>query len=758
MKSRPSAPSATATTPKSGSTGSGSAGPGSARARSVDRGLADQVDRLLARTQHDPHSFLGVHPDGDDVVVRAFRPGGDAPTVVVDGDERTEIAMREIDARGLYEARLPGRRMPLDYRLRDAGFSESGRDPYAFLPSIGDLDLHLVGEGRHWHLGEVLGAHARDLGDTAGIGFVVWAPAARSVALVGDFNGWDDRTLPMRTLGSSGLWELFVPYAHPGDRYKYSVHGRDGSVRLHADPVAARTEVPPDNASVVFETAYQWSDRAWMAARETGDGAEPQPMSVYEFHPGSWRQGLDWRSLASQVADHVCDLGFTHVELMPVMEHPFSGSWGYQVTGFYAPTARYGNPDDFRAFVDELHCRGIGVILDWVPAHFPRDDWALARFDGTALYEHDDPRRGAHPDWGTLIFNYGRNEVRNFLIGSALAWLRDFHVDALRVDAVASMLYLDYSRREGEWVPNRYGGREDLEAVDFIRELNEVIASEAPGAYTVAEESTAWGGVSRPVADGGLGFRYKWNMGWMHDTLDYFAREGVYRRFHHNELTFSMVYAYSERYVLPLSHDEVVHGKRSLLGRMPGDRWQQLANLRSLYAYMWAHPGKKLLFMGGELAQEHEWNHEASIDWGLRNVPGHAGMESLLRDLNRVYRCEPALWSDDDPAAFRWLEADDADHNVFAFVRFDSRRDGGARPVVCVANLSPVPRHDYQLRMPSGGVWDELVDSDSSYYGGSDVGNGGSLSADAGEYHGCEHSARLVLPPLGVLWLGRRGD
>ncbi len=632
--------------------------------------LAEQVDRLLSRTHHDPHSFLGAHAQGDHVVVRAFRPGRDAPTVVVDDGE---IEMRAIDERGLYQAVIEGRKMPLDYMLRDAGFSESGPDPYSFLPSIGELDLHLVGEGRHWRLGEVLGAHVRTMRATGGTGFVVWAPAARGVALVGDFNGWDDRTLPMRTLGSSGLWELFVPFAHAGDRYKFAVHGDDGSLRLHADPVATRTEAPPHNASVIFESTYEWSDGAWIAARETADGTAPQPTSVYELHAGSWRQGLDWRSLAQQVADHVCDLGFTHVELMPVMEHPFSGSWGYQVTGFFAPTARFGSPDDFRAFVDELHCRGVGVILDWVPAHFPRDDWALARFDGTALYEHDDPRRGAHPDWGTLIFNFGRTEVRNFLIASTLAWVRDYHVDALRVDAVASMLYLDYSRREGEWIPNRYGGREDLEAVDFVRELNEVLRAKRPARTTIAEESTAWAGVSRPVADGGLGFRYKWNMGWMHDTLDYFSREPIYRRFHHNQLTFSMVYAYSERYVLPLSHDEVVHGKRSLLGRMPGDRWQQLANLRTLYAYMWAHPGRKLLFMGGELAQEREWDHESSVDWWLRGIPAHAGMESLVRDLNGLYRSEPALWSDDDPAAFRWLEADDADHNVFAFVRFDAR-------------------------------------------------------------------------------------
>jgi 1,4-alpha-glucan branching enzyme len=529
------------------------------------------------------------------------------------------------------------------------------------------------------------------------------------------------------------------------------VHARDGSVRLHADPVAQRTEVPPENASIVFASEYEWHDDAWISRR-----ANPtlnRPMSIYEVHPGSWRVGLDWRALAHQLADHVSDLGFTHVELMPVMEHPFSGSWGYQVTGFYAPTARFGTPDEFRAFVDILHGRGIGVILDWVPAHFPRDEWALARFDGTALYEHDDPRRGAHPDWGTLIFNYGRNEVRNFLLGSAATWVRDYHVDALRVDAVASMLYLDYSRNEGEWIPNAYGGREDFDAIQFVRELNDVVAREAPGTYAIAEESTAWSGVSHPIDEGGLGFAYKWNMGWMHDTLEYFSREPVYRRFHHHELTFSMVYAYSEHYVLPLSHDEVVHGKRSLLGRMPGDRWQQLANLRALYAYMWAHPGKKLLFMGGELAQEREWSHERSIDWELRDVPGHAGVEAFVRDLNRVYRQEPALCADDDPAAFAWLEANDADHNVFAFVRLDP---AGGRPVAFVVNLSPVPRHDYHLALPEPGEWEELLDSDSSYYGGSDVGNGGAVTADCGPRHDQPASTRLSLPPLGALLLAPR--
>jgi 1,4-alpha-glucan branching enzyme len=464
---------------------------------------------------------------------------------------------------------------------------------------------------------------------------------------------------------------------------------------------------------------------------------------------------MSWRDLAEQLADHVTGLGFTHAELMAVLEHPFAGSWGYQVTGFFAPTARFGDPDDFRAFVDVLHGRGLGVIVDWVPAHFPRDEWALARFDGTALYEHDDPRRGFHPDWGTLIFNYGRTEVRNFLLASAATWVRDFHVDALRVDAVASMLYLDYSREPGQWLPNIRGGRENLEAVDFLRELNEVVRAESPGAIAIAEESTAWPGVTAPVGDGGLGFGMKWNMGWMHDTLEYFQREPIHRRFHHDELTFSMVYAYSERFVLPLSHDEVVHGKRSLLGRMPGDRWQQFANLRALYAYMWAHPGKKLLFMGGEFAQEREWDHDRRLDWELRERPEHAGIERLITDLNERYRAEPALWTgDDDPAAFAWLEGTDADHNVFVFARRDP---GGGRTVVCMMNLSPVPRHDYRVGLPEAGTWVEILDTDSRFYGGSDVGNGGSVVADPRDRDE-GGVARLVLPPLGVLWLGHEED
>jgi 1,4-alpha-glucan branching enzyme len=712
--------------------------------------VVHELERLLARVQHDPHRLLGIHPSADGAVVRAYVPSGGVPSVLVDGEVR---AMRVVDRRGLYALTLPGAGVDQPYQLVLPDELEPVDDPYHFLPSLGELDLHLLREGSHRQLGCVLGAQVREHRGVLGTSFAVWAPGARAVSLVADCNRWDDRTLPMRSLGSSGVWELFVPAAVPGTRYKYAIHGADGRVRLHADPVAQWNEVPPASASVVFASTHHWTDDAWLARRAAEAGAA-RPMSVYEVHPGSWRPGRGWRALAGELADYVTDLGFTHVELMAVLEHPFSGSWGYQVTGYFAPSSRWGTPDDFRAFVDELHRRDVGVIVDWVPAHFPRDDWALARFDGTALYEHQDPRRGLHPDWGTFIFNYGRTEVRNFLLASAATWVRDFHVDALRVDAVASMLYLDYSREPGQWQPNVRGGREDLDAVAFLRDLNSWLPDVAPGACAIAEESTAWPGVTAPVRDGGLGFAEKWNMGWMHDTLEYFQREPIHRRFHHDELTFAMIYAYSERYILPLSHDEVVHGKRSLLGRMPGDRWQQLANLRALFAFMWAHPGKKLLFMGGELAQEQEWDHARALDWHLLDDPGHRGIQALVGDLNRRYRAEPALWTgDDDPHGFQWLEGTDADHNVFAFVRHDVRgRDvQGGRPVVCVANLSPVPRHEYGIGFPAAGEWDEILDTDSRFYGGSDLGNGGAVAvAPAGDAGG---HARLVLPPLGVLWL-----
>jgi 1,4-alpha-glucan branching enzyme len=585
----------------------------------------------------------------------------------------------------------------------------------------------------------------------------VWAPNAEAVSVVGDFNGWNAALDPLRSLGDSGIWEGLVEGAQPGQRYKYELRSRTGEVLQKADPYAFATEHPPRTASVIFHSEYEWSDADWLERRRVSE-PHAQPMSIYEVHLGSWRlnplegnRPLTYLELADELAAYASDLGFTHVELLPVMEHPFSGSWGYQVTGYFAPTSRFGSPDDFRAFVDRLHGHGIGVILDWVPAHFPRDEFALARFDGTALYEHADPRRGAHPDWGTLVFNFGRHEVRNFLLANALFWLREFHADGIRVDAVASMLYLDYSRREGEWVPNVFGGNEDLEAVAFLKDLNEVIHAREPGVVSAAEESTAWPGVSRPTYLGGLGFGFKWNMGWMHDTLDYFQRDPVYRRFHHHQLTFSLMYAFSENFVLPLSHDEVVHGKGSLYSKMPGDRWQKLANVRALLAYMWAHPGKKLLFMGGEFAQEQEWSHDRSLDWHLLEQADHAGVQALVRELNRIYRDEAALWvHDHDPSGFRWLEANDASANVLAFARY--AKDGSCA-LVCACNLSPVPREEYRLGLPQAGRWREALNTDSTYYGGSDVGNLGGVEAEAVPWHEQPFSAEVVLPPLGVVWL-----
>ena len=618
---------------------------------------------------------------------------------------------------------------------------------------LGELDLYLAGAGRHEELYAKLGAHVVE----GGVAFAVWAPNAEAVSVVGDFNGWNAASDPLRSLGDSGIWEGLVEGAQPGQRYKYELRSRTGEVLQKADPYAFATEHPPRTASVIFRSEYEWSDSDWLERRRASE-PHAQPLSIYEVHLGSWRlnplegnRPLTYPELADELAAYATDLGFTHVELLPVMEHPFSGSWGYQVTGYFAPTSRFGSPDDFRAFVDRLHGHGIGVILDWVPAHFPRDEFALARFDGTALYEHADPRRGAHPDWGTLVFNLGRHEVRNFLLANALFWLREFHADGIRVDAVASMLYLDYSRQEGEWVPNLFGGNEDLEAVAFLKELNEGLYAREPGVVSAAEESTAWPGVSRPTYLGGLGFGFKWNMGWMHDTLDYFQRDPVYRRFHHHQLTFSLMYAFSENFVLPLSHDEVVHGKGSLYSKMPGDRWQKLANVRALLAYMWAHPGKKLLFMGGELAQEQEWSHDRSLDWHLLEQADHAGVQALVRELNRIYREEAALWEcDHDPAGFRWLEANDASANVLAFARYST---DGSRVLVCVCNLAPVPRPDYRLGLPQSGRWRELLNTDSTYYGGSDVGNLGGVESEATPWHDQPFSAPVTLPPLGVVWL-----
>jgi 1,4-alpha-glucan branching enzyme len=719
---------------------------------------APDLERLVRREHADPHSILGAHPHDGGVVVRAFRPAAAAVRVVVEGED--PVALESVHPGGVFEGVVDGAELPLSYHLEvdypDAGTVEV-EDPYRFPPTIGELDLHLIGEGRHEELWERLGAHVRELDGVSGTSFAVWAPSGRAVSVVGDFNLWDGRVHPMRSLGGSGIWELFLPGVGSGATYKYEILAPDGELRLKADPVAFAAEVPPKTASVVWDSAHQWRDADWLAKRAKSVPLNG-PMSIYEVHLGSWRlnpmegnRSLSYLELADELAAYALDMGFTHLELLPVMAHPFAGSWGYQVTGYFAPTPRYGSPDDFRTFVDRLHGHGLGVILDWVPAHFPRDDFALARFDGTALYEHADPRRGSHPDWGTLVFNYGRHEVRNFLISNALYWLREYHADGIRVDAVASMLYLDYSREEGQWVPNQFGGNEDLDAVAFLKELNEVVHGREPGTISAAEESTAWPGVSRPTYLGGLGFGFKWNMGWMHDTLAYFQQDPVYRRWHHHELTFSLVYAFTENFILPLSHDEVVHGKGSLIGKMPGDWWQKRANLRSLYAFMWAHPGKKLLFMGGELAQGAEWSAERSLDWHLLENPDHAGIQRLVRDLNRTYRDEPALWEMDfEPTGFYWIEANDAADNVVAFARRDV---SGDRVLVFVANLSPVPRHGYRLGLPRAGRWREELNTDSNFYGGTDTGNFGGVEAEALGWQGQPYSAEVSLPPLGALWL-----
>jgi 1,4-alpha-glucan branching enzyme len=715
------------------------------------------ADRLNAREHPQPHAYLGAHPDGDGVIVRAWRPA--AASVAVVAGRGKPVPLEQVHPAGVFEGLIPKAELPLSYRF-DVDYGDGtqpAEDPYRFLPTIGELDLHLVGEGRHEELWEKLGAHVREIDGVRGTAFAVWAPSARSVSVVGDFNFWDGRIHPMRSLGSSGIWEVFLPGVGAGNRYKFEILTQDGEVRLKADPLAFETEVPPKTASVVSESTHEWTDETWLKSRRESVPLEG-PMSIYEVHLGSWRlnplegnRSLSYLELADELAAYARDMGFTHIELMPVMAHPFAGSWGYQVTGYFAPTPRFGSPDDFKAFVDRLHSHGLGVILDWVPAHFPRDDFALARFDGTALYEHADPRRGAHPDWGTLIFNYGRSEVRNFLVSNALFWLREYHADGIRVDAVASMLYLDYSREAGEWVPNEHGGREDLDAVAMLKEFNEVTHAREPGIVSAAEESTAWPGVSRPTYLGGLGFGFKWNMGWMHDTLSYFQQDPVHRRWHHHELTFSLVYAFTENFILPLSHDEVVHGKGSLITKMPGDRWQKRANLRSLYAYMWAHPGKKLLFMGQEFAQEAEWSEERSLDWHLLENPEHAGIQALVRDLNLRYRNEPALWEMDfDHTGFWWIEANAAEDNVFAFAR---RSKDSERVIVFAANLSPVPRHGYRIGFPRSGRWVEALNTDSTYYGGSDVGNLGGVVAEPMGWHSQPFSAEVTLPPLGALWL-----
>ena len=704
------------------------------------------LDSIVDGRHHDPHSVLGAHVADDATEVRVLRPMAKSVEVIAEGAAYSATHLH----RGIWLAQLPTNTVT-DYALSvDYGNgSIPADDCYRFPPTIGELDLHLISEGRHERLWEALGAHVRQWHGVWGVSFSVWAPNAQGVRVVGDFNHWDGTSHPMRSMGSSGVWELFVPLIGAGQHYRFNLLGRDGLWRTKSDPMACATQCPPANASLVFQSHYQWQDSDWMTARAQCD-PHNQPMSTYEVHLGSWRQGKSYRELAVELVEYVVEHGFTHLELMPVAEHPFAPSWGYQVTSYYAPTARFGDPDDFRFLVDACHQAGVGVIVDWVPAHFPKDEWALACFDGTPLYEHGDPRRGEHPDWGTLVFDFGRPEVRNFLVANALFLLQEFHIDGLRVDAVASMLYLDYSRADGEWAPNQYGGRENLEAVAFLQEMNATVYGRVPGVVTIAEESTAWPGVTRPTEHGGLGFGLKWNMGWMHDTLGYITHEPIHRKYHHNEMTFPLMYAWSENYVLPISHDEVVHGKGSLLGRMPGDTWQRLANLRAYLAYMWAHPGKQLVFMGCEFAQPAEWSQAHGLDWWILDQPSHQAALRHLTALNRLYRQTPALWQrDNDPGGFQWIVGDDAEANVLAWARYDH----AGNPLVSVTNFSPVVRNDYLLGLPRPGLWHEVLNTDAIDFGGSGVGNLGSVFAEPDEAHGMPNHCRLTLPPLATVWL-----
>ena len=727
-----------------------SSGPSRRASRTPRPVFAEELSALAAGVHADPHRVLGAHVEDGTVTVRTLRPMADR-VVVVTADGELEA---QHEHQGVWAAVLPGDEVP-DYRLRvtygDVVLAVD--DPYRFLPTLGEVDLHLIREGRHEELWTALGANVRRypsaLGQVEGTSFAVWAPNARAVRVVGDFNHWQGATHAMRSLADSGVWELFVPGVGAGSRYKYEILTQDGSWRQKADPLARGTEVPPATASVVVESSYDWQDAEWISRRTTGD-PHHGPMSIYEVHLGSWRPGLSYRELADQLTEHVVQMGFTHVELMPVAEHPFGGSWGYQVSAYYAPTARFGGPDDFRFLVDRLHQAGVGVLLDWVPAHFPKDEWALGRFDGTPLYEHPDPLLGEQPDWGTFVFNFGRNEVRNFLVANATYWLEEFHVDGLRVDAVASMLYLDYSRGHGQWRPNVHGGRENLEAIQFIQEANATAYRRTPGILMIAEESTAWPGVTTPTDGGGLGYGLKWNMGWMNDTLRYLAEEPINRRYHHNEVTFSLVYAFSEHFVLPLSHDEVVHGKGSLMHKMPGEHLQQAAGVRSLLAYQWTHPGKQLLFMGSEFGQTSEWSEGRSLDWHLLEYPTHQGIARLVVDLNRLYRSEPALWAlDKDPAGFEWIDSQDAGHNVLTYIR----RDGEGRVVVVALNLAGVTHEGYRLGLPSGGWWREAINTDAEVYGGWGVGNLGRVEAQPQPLHAQGWSVSVRLPALGALVL-----
>jgi 1,4-alpha-glucan branching enzyme len=736
------------------------------RARRTSRAAAPAVDpqiaAIVAARHGDPFAFLGIHETEDGLVMRAMLPGAETVDVIDAKTGALASAAERVHPDGVFVARLAGRKERFPYRLR-AGWGEHIHefdDAYRFPPVLGDLDLHLLVEGTHLDSFRKLGAHVMELEGVAGVAFAVWAPNAQRVSVVGGFDAWDGRRLPMRRRQAGGFWEIFVPGIGPGENYKYEIVGPDGVVLpLKADPYAAQAEPPPRTASVVgAPDHYAWQDGKWLANRGRAND-RASPIAIYEVHLGSWRRNLaegggylTYRELAEQLVPYIADLGFTHIEIMPVMEYPFDGSWGYQPVSLFAPTSRHGSPDDFRFFVEACHRAGIGVWLDWVPGHFPNDPHGLARFDGTALYEHADPRQGMHRDWGTLIYNYGRREVANFLLSSALCWLRDFHIDGLRVDAVASMLYLDYSRQPGDWIPNMYGGRENLEAIAFLRRMNEVVFGEGIGATTIAEESTAWPMVSRPLYVGGLGFGFKWNMGWMHDTLGYMSHDPIHRKYHHNNLTFGLLYAFHENFILPLSHDETVYGKRSLIGKMPGDQWQRFANLRAYFAFMWTHPGKKLLFMGGEFAQEREWNHDIGLDWQLLGEPLHAGIHRLVRDLNWLYRETPALYQrDGEGNGFSWIDANNGAESVVSYLRRGS--DDLEAIAVIVGNFTPVPRQGYRIGVPYGGWYRERINTDAADYGGSGVGNAGGVEAEPYPMHGHPYSLCLNLPPLAVLIL-----
>ncbi len=715
--------------------------------------LQDPLVRIVEARHHAPFEVLGRHVEGTQVLVRVFLPNAERVRV-----DECGLELERIPYTDLFVGKTTASQVPEHYHLvwtDAAGREQRMQDPYTYSSLIGDLDLHLFGEGRHWHAYRILGAHPITIEGTSGVRFAVWAPAAARVSVIGEFNDWDGRTHPMQSRSGTGIWELFIPGLEAGSLYKFEIRTQQGHILAKADPYALHFQVRPATACIITDDSdYAWNDAPWLKQRAKLDW-QHAPMSVYEVHLGSWRQHPDggfysYREMADSLTAYLAETGFTHVELLPITEHPLDASWGYQTTGYFAPSSRFGSPDDFRYLIDRLHQAGIGVILDWVPAHFPRDEFALARYDGSALYEHADPRQGEHRDWGTLIFNYGRNEVKNFLLASALFWLEEYHLDGLRVDAVASMLYLDYSKEAGDWVPNKYGGRENLEAVDFLRELNSVTHEHHPGSLMIAEESTAWPAVSRPTYLGGLGFSMKWNMGWMHDTLSYLEKDPVYRHFHHDMLTFGLLYLFSENFVLPFSHDEVVHGKKSMLDKMPGDGWQKFANLRLLYTYMFAYPGKKLLFMGCEFAQGREWSETRELDWSLLDTPQHQGIKDLIRDLNREYRSLSALHDQDfDEKGFEWIDCHDSSQSALSFIRKD--REGNS--VIAAFNFTPVPRENYRIGVPLPGFYREALNSDADYYGGSNVGNIGGVDSEPMPWMNRDHSVRINLPPLGGLIL-----